>query len=156
MSTREDFENIVAELSTAIGAEIKVDETGGATFLFGDAILTIMFLPESEQILLYTQLGFIGEDANGSRRARWMLEQNDGWQSVGTFMVDPDTGVAMLADRRSILDIYSADHLAAWCEQFVAALDYDWDYFDIMLPYVDDDPDDEEQSADISIKEVEQ
>ena len=144
---REQFEGVLDEFSRLTGRELRLDGNNGCSFLVSGVPCEMTYLPESDHVLMWMVLGRMGDDANAGPRARRLLELNDGWQGSGggTFMLDPEARLVLLADRRSATAISSADHLAAWIYALHLAYNAAFDALEFDYPYVDDDPLDEDE-----------
>lgn len=140
MDPREMFEGVLADFARETGRELRLDARGGCAFFVADMPFNLQLLPTSGQILAWSQMGRLGDDANAPRRARALLELNDAWEGScgGTFMMDPDTGVVFLADRRGVETICDADRLAAWIDSLASGLVAGYRVTEIDFPYVDD------------------
>lgn len=146
MTAREQLESVLAEFSRETGQTIGLDENNGCTIQVSLAFYNLVFLPKAGQILLWVILGRLEHDANVGARARRLLEMNDGWQEScgGSFMFDRENGLVILADRRSVESIYTADNLAAWIGELERGYRFAVKQLEFKYPYVDDDPLDED------------
>lgn len=140
MDPRETLEGVLADFARETGRELKLDSRNGCTFFVADMPMNLTLLPSSGQVLLWSWLGKLGDDVNAPRRARRLLELNDAWEGShgGTFMMDPETGVVMIADRRHVESVCDADRFSAWIESIVAGITEGYTVTEREFPYVDD------------------
>lgn len=153
-AAREMLEDVLADFSRESGRKIELDENNGCTFQVALTIFNLMFLPKSSQVLLWSVIGRMEMDANAGGRARRLLEMNDGWRQSrgGTFMLDRETGLVLLADRRSVAAIGSADDFARWVDEIEDGCRFAVDALEFAFPYVDDDPlEDDDESTFVEI-----
>ena len=155
-AAREQLEDVLAEFSRETGQTVALDENNGCTIRVSVAFYNLTFLPKSGQVLLWTVIGRMERDANAGPRARKLLELNDGWEGSrgGTFMLDRETDLVLLADRRSVAAIASADDLAAWIGEIESAGRFAVDAVEFQCPYVDDDPLEDDPPAIREIREA--
>ena len=153
-AAREMLEDVLADFSRETGCEVGLDENNGCTFQLAMTVFNLTFLPKSGQVLLWSVIGRMEMDANAGGRARRLLEMNDGWRQSrgGTFMLDRETGLVMLADRRSVAAIGSADDFARWLTEIEDGCRFAVDALEFAFPYVDDDPlEDDDESTFVEI-----
>lgn len=142
MDFREQVEALLADFARETGKELMPDEAGGVSFVMDNTVFNLVLLPKSEQLLLWTWVGDLGRDGNAPRRARRLLELNDGFEGShgGTFMVDPEREIVMLADRRGLATVGDPDRFAAWIDALHTAADAAWAELEYDFPFVDDEP----------------
>ncbi len=142
MDARESFASLLAEFSTASGLTAAPDEHGGVTLEIGDVIVNLQLLPESEQLLSWTTLGFLGRDANADLRMVHLMRLNDTPGETGgyVFSFDRSDDDRVLAhDIRPLAFFDTADRLAAWIEALVDLVEITRVKIDEAYPFVDDE-----------------
>ncbi len=159
-NAREQMELLLRELSDAIGVDIALDDVNGSTFMYRDMVMNLSLLPESGNVLLWTVIGRLEHDGNAPARVHWMLEQHDG--GVGTkgctFMLDRNNDAVLVGDRRALVELETADHLALWIETVFRVAREAFITFEHDFPYADDemfDEDVEDEDADGEVAEDE-
>ncbi len=119
---KEQFNDILAEFGALVKCDVALDDDGFAYFMVDDdMIVNLRFLDASGTIIAFAPVGaFGGEDKEGEK-ALALLRMNDvGGLSEGfTLALDEDADLVLAMDRRSALEIASADSLAAWVEALV-------------------------------------
>lgn len=124
---KEQFEGVLAEFGKIVGIPLSLDDDGTATFTVDDDIIVnLQYLDESDCIVAFSPVGGFGEtDAqDAGKKARALLRMNEiGGPLEGfTLALDEDAELVLAMDRRSALEISSADSLAAWMEALVNAV----------------------------------
>ena len=124
---RGQFEGVLAEFGKIAGIPLALDEDGTATFTVDDEIIVnLQYLDESDAIVAFAPVGgFGGTDApDAGEKALALLRMNEiGGPTEGfTLALDEDAELVLAMDRRSALEISSADSLAAWMEALVIAV----------------------------------
>ena len=86
-----------------------------------DMIVNLRFLEASGTIITFAPVGAFGGADKEGEKALALLRMNDvGGLSEGfTLALDEDADLVLAMDRRSALEIASADSLAAWVEALV-------------------------------------
>lgn len=142
MDVRESFAVLLDEFTTATGLALTRDGQDGATLELGETIVNLQLLPESEQLLAWATLGFLGDDANADVRLAHLLRLNDRMGANGGFVFSFDTGDqdrVLVHDVRPLGFFEKADVLAAWIEALLDLVETTRVKLDAECPYVDDD-----------------
>ena len=141
MDAREAFEGLLSELDAASGLKVVLDERNAAVLELGDVIVNLQLLPESEQVLAWSTLGFLGDDANADMRLARLLRLNDRMgENGGFFSFDiEDQDRVLVHDFRPLDFFANADVLAAWVETLANLVETTRAKLDAECPYVDDD-----------------
>ena len=126
-SLREQFEDVLAEFGETVKLPLALGEDGTATFTVDDEIVvSLQYLDESDVVLAFAPVGaFGGTDApDAGEKALELLRLNELGGPTGGFALalDEDADLVLAMDRRSALEIPSADSLAAWTEALVGAV----------------------------------
>lgn len=142
MTAREQFEAVLADFSADSGLALKLGTDNTATLEKDDLVLTLVYLPESEQVVAWSTLGFLADDANAPLRVRLLMQWNDDPQMTNgfTLSLDPSDNRVLVHDRRSVRFLDSADKLAVWLGILVDLLVTARSRLDREAPFVDDDP----------------
>lgn len=142
MTAREQFVAVLAEFSAASGIELRLGVDNVAVLERGETVISLVYLPESEQVVAWTTLGFLADDANAPRRVRLLLQWNDDPAVTNgfTFGLDEEEGRVVVHDRRSVRFLDNADRLAAWLGILVDLVAEARDRLDREAPFVDDGP----------------
>ena len=124
---KEQFVDILAEFGKTMGIPLSLDDDGTATFTVDDDIIVnLQYLDASDCIVAFSPVGGFGETnaPDAGKKARVLLRMNEiGGQTEGfTLALDEDAELVLAMDRRSALEISSADSLAAWMEALVNAV----------------------------------
>lgn len=124
---REQFEDVLAEFGETVKLPLAFGEDGTATFTVDDEIVVVLqYLDESDVVLAFAPVGsFGGTDApDADEKALELLRLNElGGPTEGfSLALDEDADLVLAMDRRSPLEIASADSLAAWMEALVRAI----------------------------------
>jgi len=142
MDVRESFESLLAEFNAASGLQVELDARNAAVMEFGDVVVNLQLLPESGQVLAWSTLGFLGDDANADMRLAHLLRFNDQMGEHGGFVFSLDAGDrdrVLVHDIRPLGFLADADVLAAWIESLVDLVEMARVRLDAECPYVDDD-----------------
>ena len=141
MTSREQFEAVLADFSAASGIELKLGADNVAMFHRGDVFLTLVYLPESEHVVAWSTLGFLADDANAPLRVRLLLEWNDDPEVTNgfSFALDEQDGRVIAHDRRSVRFLDNADKLAVWLEILADLIVEARERLDREAPFADDD-----------------
>jgi hypothetical protein len=98
----------------------------------------LQYLEESDVVVAFAPVGAFGglDVADAGKKALALLRLNElGGATEGfTLALDEVTDLVMAMDRRSALDISSADAMAAWMEALVHAVHAVRDYFAANFP----------------------
>lgn len=142
MTAREQFATVLAEFSADSGLELRLGEDNTAVLAKDDLVLTLVYLPESEHVVLWSTLGFLAEDANAPERVRLLMQWNDDPEVTHgfTFALDERDSRVLVHDRRSVRFLDNGDKLAAWMGILVDLIVEVRERIDREAPYVDDDP----------------
>lgn len=119
---KEQFNDILAEFGTFVKCDVVLDDDGFASFAVDDdVIVNIRFLDASGSIVAFSPVGAFGDQGDEGEKALALLRMNDlGGLSEGfTLALDEVADLVLALDRRSALEISSADSLAAWIEALV-------------------------------------
>ena len=140
---REQFESVLAEFGEAVKLPLALDGDGTATFTIDEEIVVnLQYLDESDSVIAFAPLGaFGGADApDAGRKAQLLLRMNEIGGPTGgfTLALDEDADLVLAMDRRSALEISSADALAAWTEALVDAVRAVRDRFAEEFPAAED------------------
>jgi hypothetical protein len=124
---KEQFDGVLADFGKIVGTPLSLDDDGTATFTVDDDIIVnLQYLAESDCIIAFSPVGGFGEtDApDAGKKALALLRMNEiGGPTEGfTLALDEDAELVLAMDRRSALEISSADSLAAWMEALVNAV----------------------------------
>ena len=137
---KEQFSQILQELSDLTGVEMRPnEETGATTFLIdSEVIVNLTYLDESDTILIFSPVGGFGKltDADAGAKALALLKLTDIGRECGhvTLALDEDAELVLAMDRRSALTITTVDILAAWVELLVQAVRTTREYFSEYFP----------------------
>ena len=149
---REQLTSVLAEFSAESGIQLELGDDNTAVIEQENRVLALTYLPESEQVVAWSTVGFLWNDANATERVRLLLEWNDDPAITHgfTFALDQADGRVIVHDRRSVRFLDNADKLATWLG-ILADLVFDARArLDGEAPFVDDE--DEVESV---IEEVE-
>jgi hypothetical protein len=140
---RGQFEDVLAEFGNLLKQELVLDDEATVTFTIDDEIIVNMqYLEESDVIVAFSPVGAFGgiDVAGAGEKALALLRLNElGGATEGfTLALDDDADLVLAMDRRSALEISSADSLAAWMESLVHAVRAVREYFAVNFP-VDDE-----------------
>ena len=140
---RGQFEDVLAEFGDLLKQELVLDDEATVTFAIDDEIIVNMqYLEESDVIVAFSPVGAFGgiDVAGAGEKALALLRLNElGGATEGfTLALDDDADLVLAMDRRSALEISSADSLAAWMESLVHAVRAVREYFAVNFP-VDDE-----------------
>ena len=140
---RGQFEDVLAEFGNLLKQELVLDDEATITFTIDDEIIVNMqYLEESDVIVAFSPVGAFGgiDVAGAGEKALALLRLNElGGATEGfTLALDDDADLVLAMDRRSALEISSADSLAAWMESLVHAVRAVREYFAVNFP-VDDE-----------------
>lgn len=140
---RGQFEDVLAEFGNLLKQELVLDDEATVTFAIDDEIIVNMqYLEESDVIVAFSPVGAFGgiDVAGAGEKALALLRLNElGGATEGfTLALDDDADLVLAMDRRSALEISSADSLAAWMESLVHAVRAVREYFAVNFP-VDDE-----------------
>ena len=119
---KEQFNDILAEFGALVKCDVALDDDGFASFMVDDdMIVNLRFLEASGTIITFAPVGAFGGAGKEGEKALALLRMNDvGGLSEGfTLALDEDADLVLAMDRRSALEIASADSLAAWVEALV-------------------------------------
>jgi len=124
---KEQFKDVLAEFGGIVKQELSLDDDGTVTFTVDDEIVVnLQYLDESDVIIAFAPVGgFGGVDApDAGEKALELLRLNElGGPTEGfTLALDEDADLVLAMDRRSALEISSADSLAAWLEALIDAV----------------------------------
>lgn len=124
---REQFEDVLDEFGSLVKKPLYLDEDGVSTFAVDDEFLVhLKYLDESDTIVAFSPVGaFGGVDAPGAgEKALELLRLCElGGPTQGfALALDEDADLVLAMDRRTALEISSADALAAWIEALVGAV----------------------------------
>jgi len=124
---KEQFKDVLAEFGGIVKQELSLDDDGTVTFTVDDEIVVnLQYLDESDVIIAFAPVGgFGGADApDAGEKALELLRLNElGGPTEGfTLALDEDADLVLAMDRRSALEISSADSLAAWLEALIDAV----------------------------------
>ncbi len=142
MTPRDQFARILDEFSEASGLDVHLEADNSALLVRDSLALALSFLPQSETVVAWTTLGFLGDDANADRRVQLLLQWNDDPAVTHgfSFALDEAEGRVLLHGRKDALALDSADRLAAWLDLFLSVFTDVRDRLDREAPFVDDDP----------------
>lgn len=151
MTAREQFEAVLGEFSASSGIPLQLGADNVAVLEKDDTVLSLVYLPESEQVVVWATLGFLADDANAPLRVRLLMQWNDDPQVTNgfTFGLDGRDGRVLVHDRRSVRFLDNVDKLAAWLEILVDLIVKTRDRLDSEAPFADDGP----LEADIQVVE---
>ena len=124
---RAAFEDVLSEFGALVKQDLALDESGVATFAVDDEVLVnLQYLEESGTVVAFAPVGaFGGTDApDAGEKALELLRLCElGGPSGGfTLALDADADLVLAMDRRLVVEISSADALAAWTEALVGAV----------------------------------
>jgi hypothetical protein len=124
---KEQFESVLAEFGAAVKLDLALDGEGTATFAVDDEILVnLQYLDKSDTVVMFSPAGaFGGADApDAGEKAMELLRMNElaGETEGFTLALDEEGDMVLAMDRRSPLEISSADALAAWTGSLVRAV----------------------------------
>lgn len=141
ITAREQFEAVLADFSAASGIELRLGTDNVAVLERGETVISLVYLPESEQVVAWTTLGFLADDANAPRRVRLLMRWNDDPAVTNgfTFGLDEEDGRVIVHDRRSVRFLDNADRLAAWLGILVDLVAEARDRLDREAPLADDE-----------------
>ena len=121
------FEDVLAEFGALVNQDLALDESGVATFAVDDEVLVnLQYLEESGTVVVFAPVGaFGGTDApDAGEKALELLRLCELGGPTGgfTLALDADADLVLAMDRRLVVEISSADALAAWTEALVGAV----------------------------------
>jgi len=121
---RDQFLDVLAEFGNAINLSLALDDDGVVSFMVDDeAMVNLQYLDESDFAVAFSPVGgFGGTDApDAGEKALALLRMNEpGGVAEGfTLALDEEADLVLAMDRRSALEIPSADSLAAWVDALV-------------------------------------
>ena len=121
---RDQFLDVLAEFGNAIDLSLALDDDGAVSFMVDDeAMVNLQYLDESDFAVAFSPIGgFGGTDApDAGEKALALLRMNEpGGVAEGfTLALDEEADLVLAMDRRSALEISSADSLAAWVDALV-------------------------------------
>ena len=121
---RDQFLDVLAEFGNAIDLSLALDDDGVVSFMVDDeAMVNLQYLDESDFAVAFSPVsGFGGTDApDAGEKALALLRMNEpGGVAEGfTLALDEEADLVLAMDRRSALEIPSADSLAAWVDALV-------------------------------------
>jgi len=121
---RDQFADVLAEFGNALNLSLALDDEGLVSFMVdGEAIVNIQYLDESDFVVAFSPVGaFGGTDASDAgEKALALLRMNEpgGIGEGFTFALNEEADLVLAMDRRSALEMPSADSLAAWVEALV-------------------------------------
>lgn len=121
---REQFTDVLAEFGNALNLSLALDDEDTVSFMVdGEAIVNIQYLDESDFAVAFSPVGaFGGTDApDAGEKALALLRMNEpgGIGEGFTLALDEEAELLLAMDRRSALEISSADSLAAWVDALV-------------------------------------
>lgn len=121
---REQFTDVLAEFGNALNLSLALDDEDTVSFMVdGEAIVNIQYLDESDFAVAFSPVGaFGGTDApEAGEKALALLRMNEpgGIGEGFTLALDEEAELVLAMDRRSALEISSADSLAAWVDALV-------------------------------------
>lgn len=124
---REQFEDVLDEFGSLVKKPLYLDEDGVSTFAVDDeSLVHLKYLDESDTIVAFSPVGaFGGVDApDAGEKALELLRLCElGGPTQGfALALDEDADLVLAMDRRTALEISSADALAAWIEALVGAV----------------------------------
>jgi len=124
---RAQFEDVLDEFGALVKKSLYLDEDGVSTFAVDDEFLVhLKYLDESDTIVAFSPVGaFGGVDApDAGEKALELLRLCElGGPTQGfALALDEDADLVLAMDRRTALEISSADALAAWIEALVCAV----------------------------------
>ena len=136
---RRQFDAVLAEFGDLFKLELVLDDEATVTFTIDDDIIVnLQYLEESDVVVAFSPVGAFGglDDADAGKKALALLRLNElGGATEGfTIALDEVTDLVMAMDRRSALEISSADAMAAWMESLVHAVHAVRDYFAVNFP----------------------
>lgn len=143
MDAREEFAAVLADMSSAAGLDVKLDETNSAVLEIGNVVVNLHLLPESRQVLAWATLGFLGADVHAPARLVFLMRLNDELPATGgyTFSIDrADSDRVLAHDIRPLAWLTDGDRLAAWIEALVDLIESTRVKIDEACPFVDDEP----------------
>lgn len=142
MSTRETLVNVLSEFSADSGLKAELGADNTLVLELGDTLANLVYLPESEQVVLWTTLGFLGADDNADRRLAGLMMCNDCLPDNAGFTLaldrDDDDRV-LLHDIRPAGFLDSGDKFAAWIEALLETVEKIRIRMDAEYPYIDDE-----------------
>lgn len=119
---REQFEKTLSEFGKATGiGEIAFDERDICTLSFDDVFVNVYSDPDTDVVVVYAQIGYLGGRENRAAFVRRMLEENLFWEKTYgyTLMMEPESDLAVVADRRVASRYTDCDYLAGHLENCV-------------------------------------
>ena len=121
---REQLTDVLAEFGNALNLSLALDDEDTVSFMVdGEAIVNIQYLDESDFAVAFSPVGaFGGTDApDAGEKALALLRMNEpgGIGEGFTLALDEEADLVSAMDRRSALEISSADSLAAWVDALV-------------------------------------
>ena len=124
---KEQFKDVLAEFGGIVKQELSLDDDGTVTFTVDDEIVVnLQYLDESDVIIAFAPVGGFGvaDAPDAGEKALELLRLNElGGPTEGfTLALDEDADLVLAMDRRSALEISSADSLAAWLEALIDAV----------------------------------
>ncbi len=123
---REQFESVLAEFGALVNRPLALDGDGTATFTVDDEIIVnLQYLDEADAVIAFAPVGgFDADGADAGEKALELLRLCDlGGPAEGfTLALDADADLVLAMDRRTALEISSADALAAWTDALVRAV----------------------------------
>ena len=123
-SLREQFEDVLAEFGETVKLPLALGEDGTATFTVDDEIVvSLQYLDESDFVVAFSPVGAFGgtgaPDAGEKALALLRMNEPGGIGEGFTLALDEEADLVSAMDRRSALEISSADSLAAWVDALV-------------------------------------
>ena len=136
---RGQFDAVLAEFGDLLKLELVLDDEAAVTFTIDDDIIVnLQYLEESDVVVAFSPIGAFGgiDVAGAGEKALALLRLNElGGATEGfTLALDEVADLVMAMDRRSALEISSADALAAWMESLVHAVHAVRGYFAVNFP----------------------
>ena len=121
---RDQFADVLAEFGKAINLSLALDDDGAVSFMVdGEAIVNIQYLDESDFAVAFSPVGAFGgtDSQDAGKKALALLRMNEpgGIGEGFTLALDEEADLVIAMDRRSALEISSADALAAWVDALV-------------------------------------
>jgi hypothetical protein len=114
------FQGVISEFGGRLGApEMAADDEGYVGLTFDGVETHLQYDAERDEVVAFTRL--VEVDAERAAEVYGMLlGANMFWQGTGgaTLSVEPDSGMAFMADRRSLASL-SVEELNDWIEPFL-------------------------------------
>ena len=121
---RDQFADVLAEFGKALNLSLALDDDGLVSLMVdGEALVNIQYLDESDFVVAFSPVGAFGgtgaPDAGEKALALLRMNEPGGIGEGFTLALDEEADLVSAMDRRSALEISSADSLAAWVDALV-------------------------------------